>query len=106
MCVYWQWSHPFDHTAKRLSPAGLDSVHQTMLMQGQRVSLPVGGAVLSKDVGQLQGWRGHQRLARLPVVGWLGSGLEQQMQRTLGGADGGRRDRGIAGGGVDAAVAQ
>jgi hypothetical protein len=27
-----------------------------MLMQGQRVSLSVGGAVLSKDVGQLQGW--------------------------------------------------
>ena len=44
-------------------------------MQGQRVGLPVGGAVLSKDVGQLQGWRGHQRLvglrlADLVLPGW------------------------------------
>jgi hypothetical protein len=27
-----------------------------MLMQGQGVGLPVRGTVLSKDVGQLQGW--------------------------------------------------
>ena len=33
------------------------------------MSLPVRGAVLSKDVGQLQGWRRHQRWARLPWTG-------------------------------------
>jgi hypothetical protein len=38
-------------------------------MQGQGVGLPVGWAVLPKDVGQLQGWLGHQLLVRLP--GWL-----------------------------------
>jgi hypothetical protein len=40
-----------------------------MLMQGQGMSLPVSGAVLSKDVGQLQGWRRHQRWALLPWSG-------------------------------------
>ena len=52
---------PFDDAAQRRSAAGLDGLHQAVLMQGQGVGLPVGGAVLSKDVGQLQGWRGHQR---------------------------------------------
>jgi hypothetical protein len=32
-------------------------VHQALLVRRHRVSLPVGGAVLSKDVGQLQRWR-------------------------------------------------
>src|SRR5947208_7611001 len=50
---------PFDDAAQSRRAAGLDGLHQTMLMQGQRVSLPVGGAVLSKDVGQLGGWPGH-----------------------------------------------
>src|ERR1035437_335210 len=56
---------PFDHTAQQGSAAGFDGLHDAVVMQGHRVGLPVGGAVLSKDVGQLQGWRGHQRLARL-----------------------------------------
>src|SRR5438552_8286179 len=47
---------PFDNAAQRRSAAGLDGLHQAMLMQRQRVGLSVGGAVLSKDVGQLQGW--------------------------------------------------
>src|ERR1017187_3335233 len=47
---------PFDDTAQRRSPAGLDGMHQAVLMRRHRVSLPVGGAVLSKDVGQLQEW--------------------------------------------------
>jgi len=37
-------------------------------MQGQGVGLPVGGAVLSKDVGQLQGWRGAHFGERLVVA--------------------------------------
>src|SRR5437870_5079817 len=45
-----------DIAAQRRSAAGLDGLHQAMLMQRQRVRLSVGGAVLSKDVGQLQGW--------------------------------------------------
>jgi hypothetical protein len=40
-----------------------------VLMQGQIVGLPVRWAILSKDVGQLQSWRRHQRLARLPLAG-------------------------------------
>ena len=56
---------PFDHTAQQRSAAAFDGLNDTVVMQGRRVSLPVGGAVLSKDVGQLHGWRGHQRLARL-----------------------------------------
>jgi len=50
---------PFDRTAQRRSPAGLDGLHEAVLMQGQGVVLPVSRAVLSKDVGQLQGWLGH-----------------------------------------------
>ena len=61
---------PFDHTAQQRRAAGFDGLHDTVVMQGQRVGLPVSGAVLSKDVGQLQGWRGHQRLAGLGLVGF------------------------------------
>jgi hypothetical protein len=43
---------------KRLS-ASLDGLHQAMLIQGQGMCLPVGGAVLSKDVGHLQNGRRH-----------------------------------------------
>ena len=50
-----------------------------MLMQGQRVGLPVGGAVLSKNVGQLQGWPWAHFLERLAagLGGWpsLSNGL-------------------------------
>ena len=81
-------------------------------MQGQVMRVPVDGAVLSKDVGQLQSWRGHAGPLRGCGLG-LGSGLAaeahsglQLVQRTLGLADELRRDGGIAGGGVDAAVAE
>ena len=60
---------PFDSTAHGRGAAGLDGLHQAMLMQGQRVGLPIGGAVLSKNVGQLQGWRSHQRWERLLLRG-------------------------------------
>ena len=72
---------PFDHTAQQRRAAGFDGLHQAVLMQGQRVGLPVGGAVLSKDVGQLQGWPGAHFLERWVAVaglaGWssLSSGL-------------------------------
>jgi hypothetical protein len=60
---------PFDHTAQQRSAAGFDSLHDAVVMQGQRVGLPVGWAVLSKDVGQLQGWRWHQCLVALGLTG-------------------------------------
>ena len=72
---------PFDHTAQQRSAAAFDGLHDTVVMQGQRVGLPVGGAVLSKDVGQLQGWLGTHFLERWVAVaglaGWssLSSGL-------------------------------
>jgi hypothetical protein len=47
---------PFDDAAQFGGPAGFDGMHQALLIRGHRVGLPVGGAVLSKDVGQLQGW--------------------------------------------------
>jgi hypothetical protein len=56
---------PFDRTAQSGRATGLNGLHQLVLMQGQSVGLPVGGAVLSKDVGQLQGWLGHQPLRGL-----------------------------------------
>jgi len=67
---------PFDTTAQHRRPAGFDGLHQAMLMQGQGMCLPVVGAVLSKDVGQLRGWLGHQPflerllLAEWPLAGW------------------------------------
>src|SRR5476649_2253858 len=63
---------PFDSTAQYRRAAGLDGLHQAMLMQGQRVGLPVGGAVLSKNVGQLQGWRRAHFLERLAAAGLAG----------------------------------
>jgi hypothetical protein len=37
-------------------------------MQWHRVSLPEGGAVKTKNVGQLDGWRRHQGLRGLRLV--------------------------------------
>src|ERR1039457_781616 len=103
---------PFDGAAHGCGAAVLDGPHQAPLMQGQGMRVPVGGAVLSKDVGQLQSWRGHAGPLRCGGLG-LGSGLAaealsglQLIQRTLGLGDELRRDGGIAGGGVDAAVAE
>ena len=59
---------PFDRTAQRLGAASLDGLHQAMLIQGQGMCLAVGGAVLSKDAGQLQSWPGHQTLGDLVLV--------------------------------------
>jgi hypothetical protein len=65
---------PFDDTTQCRSPAGLDGMHQAVLIRQHGVGLPVGGAVLSKDVGQLQGWLGAHFLERLVaatgLVGW------------------------------------
>ena len=69
---------PFDRTAQCRGAAGLDGLHQAMLMQGQRVTLPVGGTVLSKDVGQLQSRPRHQRLARAPRVAGGGAGFSNR----------------------------
>src|SRR5258708_23255977 len=49
----------FDHTAQSGSTAVFDSLHQPLLLPRQIVRLPVSGAMESKDVGQLHGWRWH-----------------------------------------------
>src|ERR1017187_1292256 len=67
---------PFDSTAQRRRPAGFDGLHQAMLMQGQGMCLPVGGAVLSKDVANSRVGLGispfleRLLLAALPLAGW------------------------------------
>ena len=72
---------PFDDTAHGRSPAGFDSLHDAVVMQGQGMCLPVDGAVLSKDVGQLQGWPWAHVFERLAaatgLTGWpsLSNGL-------------------------------
>jgi len=53
---------PFDDTAQRGRAAVFDGPHQTPLMQGHGMRLPVSWAVPSKDVGQLQDWPGHRGL--------------------------------------------
>jgi len=63
---------PFDDTAQLRGPASFDGLHQALLIRGHRVGLPVGGAVLSKDVGQLQGWRWAHFLGRLAAAASLG----------------------------------
>jgi hypothetical protein len=50
---------PFDGAAQSGGTAVPDGLHQAMLVQGQGMRVPVVGAVLSKDVGQLQGWLGY-----------------------------------------------
>ena len=62
---------PFDGAAQRGGTAVLDGPHHSMLMQGQGMRLPVGGAVLSKDVGQLQGWPEAWRAAKAWPWIWL-----------------------------------
>jgi hypothetical protein len=102
---------PFDGAAQGRRAAVLNGLHQAVLVQGQGMRMPVGVAVLSKDVGQLRGWWGHTG----PLRRGLGFGFRlaaealsglQLIQRTLGLANELRRDGHVAGGSVDAAVAQ
>jgi hypothetical protein len=101
----------FDVAAQGRGAAGLNGPHQFELMQRQRVSLAVRGAVLSKNVGQLQSGPGHAR------SGFRRSGLRfalrrgnrltiQAVQRADGGGHHLRRYSRIAGRGVDLAVAE
>ena len=60
---------PFDRPAQYRRAARLDGLHQAMLIQRQGMCLAVGGAVLSKDVGQLRSWPAHQRFERLGLLG-------------------------------------
>ena len=76
---------PFDDAAQQRSAAGFDGLHDSVVMQGQRVGLPVGGAVFSKDVGQLRGWRGHQRLARGRFGGWTSRSSGEAVLPTVAG---------------------
>jgi hypothetical protein len=66
----------FDDTAQQGCPAGFDGLHETMLMQGQSVGLPVGWTVDAKNVGHLQRWLGHaQALALAEFLRPLGLGF-------------------------------
>jgi hypothetical protein len=102
---------PFDSAAQGRGAAVLDGPHPAPRMQRTVMRLPVRGSVLSEDVGQLQGWLRHAGpLRRGPGFGFgfaaqALAGL-QLIQRALGVANELRRDSGVAGGGVDAAVAQ
>src|SRR3989442_7112558 len=71
-------------------------------MKRQSVGLPVSWAVLSKNVGQLQSWRGH---AGLLFGFWLATGA-QCVQRTGSAGDDVCRYPDITGSGVSAAVAK
>ena len=75
---------PFDGAAEQGRAAGFNGLHQTMLLQRQGMGLPVSRAVLSKDAGQLQGWRWHgSALGRLR---WFGFAVER-VERAEGGGD-------------------
>ena len=102
---------PFDGATQRGGTAVDDGLHEAVLMQGQGMRLPVGRAVLSKDVGQLGSRPVHSA--------WLGCGLglgpgaaaelltgRQVIQRTFGAADDARRYLGVVRGGVDALMAE
>src|ERR1017187_1560641 len=98
---------PFDSPAHRRGPAGFDGLHQAMLMQGKVMCLPVGGAVFSKDVGQLQGWLGHQPFFRTLTLGGLAlSRMEQLVQRTGPSAGCGPRNGRVTCGSFDTAVTE
>ncbi len=67
----------------------------------------VGRAVLSKDVSQLDGRPRHRSVrGALGGAGFGGGPLEHPVQRAAGGGDRGRRNGGVTGCGVDAAVAE
>ena len=59
MWVNWQWSHHSMTPPDSGSTAVFNGSHQTKLVPGQIMRLPVCGAVESKDVGQLWSWRCH-----------------------------------------------
>jgi hypothetical protein len=80
-------------------------LHQTMLMQGQRVSLPVGGTVLSKDIGQLQGWLRQGLCPAFPLTGPPGVAI-QIVERTDRGSHDLWTHLGVTRRGFDAAMAE
>src|SRR5260370_42634441 len=96
---------PFDNGAQRRSAAGLDGLHQAMLMQRQRVGLSVGGAVLSKDVGQLQGWLRQGLRPGFAFAGPWGVAI-QVVERADGGGHHSTAHLGVTRRGLDAAPAQ
>ena len=77
---------------------------------GQTVPAPVLRPMLSNNVGQLQGRPGHDGLAlELADRSWspLRGGVDaQQIQRTGGGTEDAGGHARVAGGGVDAAMAE
>jgi hypothetical protein len=107
---------PFDGATQCGGTAVLDGLHEAMLMQGQGMRLPVGGAVLSKDVGQLGSRPGHAYCAGAgtAVVGSdlaLGPAAEfftglQVIQGALGAGDELLRDSRVVRGGIDALMTE
>jgi len=76
-----------------------------MLMQGQRVGLPVGGAVLSKDVGQLQSWLRQGLRPGFAFAGLSGVAI-QIVERATGDGHDLWAHLGVTRRGLDAAVAE
>ena len=99
---------PFDNSAQDGRSAVFNGLHQAMLIQRQAMRLPIVRAVLSKDVGQLQGRLRHGRSAggrggaRAFRLGWFA----QPVEGTAGVGDGVGRDGGITCRGLDPGVAQ
>ena len=91
----------FDMTAEYSGAANLNGTHDAQLAAGECVRLAIGGAVPSKNVGQLDSRPGHgARLLLLGFAEW------QLIERTGGLPKGARRDLGVTRGGIDPAMAQ
>ena len=93
---------PFDGAAQDRRAAGFDRLHRAVLTEGQRMCQPIRGAVLSKDVGQLDGWLGQELR---PALGLPGVAVNI-VERTHGGRHDLRSHLSASRGGVDAAVAE
>src|ERR1700694_4850574 len=96
----------FDVAAQSRRPAGLDRLHQFELMQGEIVGLPVGGAVQSKDVSQLESWPLHRLLLLRTALRLRPVLALQLIQRTHGGGNQLRRNLRVASRGVDPAMTE
>ncbi len=96
-----------DMTAQRGRPADLDGAHQSQLMTRQAMTLPVGLAVLSKNVGQLQGWPRHLLCLLLGASPFLSRRRRAEgIERRYSLGQPGGSHRGVTSRGVDALVTQ
>jgi hypothetical protein len=93
----------FDMAAEGGCTADLDGAHDAQLLAPKPVRTPVSGAVLSKDVSQLESGPGHNLLLRLCLCGLL---LAHPVERADSSTDHLRRHGRVARGGVDAAMTE